>query len=129
MDEAFEGMKGFRKIVDDVIIFSRSKEEHIQHVRLFLERCRERGISLNAQKLQLAKETVKFTGFIVSKEGYRPDPQLTKALSAFPTPKNITEVRSFFGLVNQVSTFVDDVAELVRATPPAPQRSKRVRLE
>ena len=118
MDEAFEGMKGFRKIVDDVIIFSRSKEEHIQHVRLFLERCRERGISLNAQKLQLAKETVKFAGFIVSKEGYRPDPQLTKALSAFPTPKNITEVRSFFGLVNQVSTFVDDVAELLGPLRP-----------
>ena len=52
MDEAFEGMKGFRKIVDDVIIFSRTKEEHIQHVRLFLARCRERGISLNAHKLQ-----------------------------------------------------------------------------
>ena len=56
MDEAFQGMTGFRKVVDDVIIFSRTREEHIKHVRAFLTRCREKGISLNASKLQLAQQ-------------------------------------------------------------------------
>ena len=113
MDEAFEGLTGFRKVVDDVIIFSRTRLEHLQHVRQFLQRCQDRGVSLNASKLQLAQQTVKFAGFIVSGDGYRPDPQLTEALSQFPTPSNLTEVRSFFGLVNQVAYFVDDVAELL----------------
>ncbi|KAF0307558.1 Transposon Ty3-I Gag-Pol polyprotein [Amphibalanus amphitrite] len=113
MDEAFEGLSGFRKVVDDVIIFSRTRSEHLQHVRQFLQRCQDRGVSLNASKLQLAQQTVKFAGFIVSGDGYRPDPQLTEALSQFPTPSNLTEVRSFFGLVNQVAYFVDDVAELL----------------
>ena len=113
MDEAFEGLTGFRKVVDDVIIFSRTKDEHIRHVRKFLTRCEEKGISLNVSKLQLAQQTVKFAGFIVSGDGYRPDPELTKALSEFPTPTNLTEVRSFFGLVNQVAYFVDNVAELL----------------
>ena len=113
MDEAFEGLVGFRKVVDDVIIFSRTREEHVQHVLQFLARCQEKGISLNADKLQLAQQQVKFAGFIVSGEGYRPDPQLTKALSEFPAPRNLTEVRSFFGLVNQVAYFVENVAELL----------------
>ena len=96
MDEAFEGMTGFRKVVDDVIIFSRTREEHIQHVRKFLTRCQEKGISLNVSKLQLAQQTVKFAGFVVSGNGYRPDPDLITALSKFPTPGSLTEFRSFF---------------------------------
>ena len=113
MDEAFEGLTGFRKVVDDVIIFSRTLSEHLQHVREFLSRCQERGISLNKEKLQLAQQSVKFAGFIVSQQGYRPDPHLTKALSEYPPPSNITELRGFVGLVNQVASFVDDVAELL----------------
>ena len=111
MDEAFEGMAGFRKVVGDVIVFSRTREEHIQHVRKFLTRCQEKGISLNAGKLQLTQQTVKFAGFIVSGDGYRPDPELVRALSDFPTPGNLTEVRSFFGLVNQLAYFVENVSE------------------
>lgn len=55
MDEAFEGMSGFRKVVDDVIIFRCTRSEHLQHVREFLSRCQGRGISLNRDKLQLAQ--------------------------------------------------------------------------
>ena len=68
--------------------------------------------------LQLARQTVKFAGFIVSQEGYRPDPLLTKALSEFPTPSNISELRGFVGLVNQVASFVDDVAGLLAPLRP-----------
>ena len=112
MDEAFEGLVGFRKVVD-VIIFSRTREEHVKHVRQFLARCQEKGISLNAGKLQLAQQQVRFAEFIVSGDEYRPDPQPTKALSEFPAPRSVTEVHSFFGLVNQVAYFVENVAELL----------------
>ena len=50
MDEAFAGLPNFRKIVDDVVIFDQDKDQHIQHVRQFLCRCEERGISLNKDK-------------------------------------------------------------------------------
>ena len=118
MDEAFAGLTGFKKIVDDVVIYSRTREEHIRDVRAFMKRCEERGISLNRQKLQLAQPTVKFAGFILSQDGYRPDPQLTSAISLFPTLKNVSDLRSFFGLVNQVASFVDDVSELLMPLRP-----------
>ena len=71
--EAFEVMSGYRKVVDD-IIFSRARSEHMQHVRQFLSHCQERGISLNKAILQVAQQSVGFACFIVSKEGYQPDP-------------------------------------------------------
>ena len=49
---------------------------------------------------------------------YRPDPQLTRALSEFPTPSNLSELRGFVGLVNQVASFVDDVAGLLSPLRP-----------
>lgn len=118
LDEAFEGLNGYRKVVDDVIIFSRTLEDHILDVRAFLTRCQEKGISLNLAKLQLAQRSVRFAGFIVSQDGYHPDPQLTRAISEFPTPHNITDLRSFFGLVNQVASFMEEVSELLSALRP-----------
>ncbi|XP_043191676.1 uncharacterized protein K02A2.6-like [Amphibalanus amphitrite] len=118
MDEAFSGLTGYKKIVDDVVVYSRTREDHIRDVRRFMERCEERGISLNRRKLQLAQQKVKFAGFIISADGYEPDPQLTSAISSFPTPKNISELRSFFGLANQVAPFVDELSELLLPLRP-----------
>ena len=81
MDEALQGLPNCRRVVDDVILFSNSLEEHLVQVRQLLSRCKEAGISLNLNKLQLAQPVVKFAGFIVSKDGYSPDPQLTTSIS------------------------------------------------
>ena len=70
MDEAFSGLTRYKKIVDDVVIYSRTMEEHVRDVRTFMRRCEEKVISLNRQKLQLAQSSVKFAGFMISQEGY-----------------------------------------------------------
>ena len=54
--------------------------------------------------------SVKFGGFIVESSGFRPDPELTKAISAFPSPQNFTDLRSFFDLCQQVGNFSSQVA-------------------
>ena len=119
MEEALQGLPGpYRRVVDDVVIFSDTLEEHVQHVREFLSRCETRGISLNLDKLQLAQRSVQFAGFVLTPDGYGPNPQLTESLSAFPTPTNISELRSFFGLVNQLASFVDNIAELMEPLRP-----------
>ena len=118
MDECFRGMEGIQRVVDDVIIYSRSKEEHLRRVRAFLSRCRDRGVSLNPTKTQHMQTSVKFAGFIVSSAGYSPDPSLTEAIAAFPAPKSITDLRSFFGLVNQMAPFSEEVAEQLEPLRP-----------
>ena len=111
MDECFEGIPGIERLVDDVIVYGRTQEELIQRTRQLLQRCREKGVSLNRQKIQFMKQEAKFAGFIVSKDGYRLDPALTEAIASFPTPTDITDLRSFFGLANQLAPFSDTVAK------------------
>ena len=64
--------------LDDVIIFSKSFDEHIKHVRKVLRRLKENGIKLKAKKRDLFKKEVKYLGWIVSQEGYLADPKNIK---------------------------------------------------
>ena len=110
MDECLQGLPGIQRLVDDVIVCGRTREELLHRTRQLLQRCREKGVSLNRGKVQFMQQEVKFAGFIVGESGYRPDPALTEALASFPSPKDITDLRGFFGLANQLAPFSDTVA-------------------
>ena len=118
MAEAFEGLTGFRRIVDDIVIYDQDEASHIDHVRQFLQRCCNQGISLNKDKWQLCQTCVTFAGFQLSRDGYRVDPSLTDAIAEFPIPATRTELRSFFGLVNQLAACTDKIANLLAPLRP-----------
>ena len=104
MDEAFTDMHNFRKMVDDVVVFDEDKLQHIEHVRQFLRRCEEKGISLNRDKLKFCLMEVPFAGFNLSPGGYAISSDITDVISKFPTPSSRTDLKSFFGLTNQLSS-------------------------
>lgn len=113
MDEAFAGLSGYRRVVDDVVIFDSNEAEHAAHVRQFLQRCAERMITINKDKWEYAKSQVTFAGFQLSQDGYSIDTAITDAITQFPTPANRTDLRAFFGLVNQLAASTDSVAGLL----------------
>ena len=63
------------------------------------------GIVLNPDKLQFCQRSVDFAGFRVSEEAIKPLPKYIDAIKNFPIPKNLTDIKSWFGLVNQVSNY------------------------
>ena len=65
--------------------------------------CGRHGITQNPEKFHFAKETVEFAGFEITTTNIRPSDTFIRAIKDFPTPRNITDVRSLFGLINQVS--------------------------
>ena len=71
----------------------------------YLILCSMNGIILNPDKLQFARKTVDFAGFRISQSSIEPLPKYIDAIKDFPTPKSITDIRSWFGLVNQVSNY------------------------
>ena len=77
-------------------------------------RCEEHGITLSKDKFQFGP-TVKFAGYIVSQEGSKMNPDLVAAISKFPAPKDITNLRSLIGLVNR---FNDQNPDLKHAMAP-----------
>ena len=113
-DQAIAGLKNVEKVVDDMLIHSKTLQEHYEDVRKVLIRCREHGISLSREKFQFATGKVKFVGYIVGTEGIAADPEKVEAITKFPEPKNITDLRSFFGIVNQLGGFSSDIAKVAQ---------------
>ena len=91
------------KCVDDTLMWDSSIEEAFFHTVEWLDVCGNNGISLNPTKFVFAKEVVEFAGFEITSNSVRPSPRFLQSIKDFPTPKTITDIRSWFGLVNQVA--------------------------
>ena len=91
------------KCVDDALLWSTSIEQAFHQAVEWLDTCAANGITLSPPKFKFAMDTVEFAGFTVTPNEVRPSDKFTAAIRQFPTPRNITDVRAWFGLVNQVS--------------------------
>ena len=109
-DLALADIDNLQKVVDDVLAYDAAFPDHVRRLWQLLTRCREQGITLNASKFQFAEEEVKFVGYIVTRYGTAADPSKIRAIQEFPIPTNITELRSFMGLVNQLGDFTDQIS-------------------
>ena len=104
-DQAIAGIENTGKIVDDILSWDEDYSMHIDRIYDILCRCSDRNITLNAEKFVFAVPETDYCGYQVSEEGIRVDPKKVQAIAEFPTPKNLTDLRSFFGLANQLSDF------------------------
>ena len=97
------------KVVDDSLLFDdqSDREKHWWRVIDYLELCGRNGIVLNPEpaKFQFAADEVDFTAFHVSPTAITPLPRYIEGIKNFPTPTNITDIRAWFGLVNQMGHY------------------------
>ena len=91
------------KCIDDALIWSFSIAESFLQAQDWLDICGRHGITLNPSKFRFAMESVYFAGFEITSETIRSCRKYTNAISDFPTPTSLTDVRSWFGLINQVA--------------------------
>ena len=89
--------------MDDVLLWSDSLEESFFQAAQWLHICGRHGITLNPDKFVFGEDVVEFAGFEITSTSVRPSMKYLQSILDFPTPKNITDIRSWFGLVNQVS--------------------------
>ena len=112
--------------IDDVIVFSKTFEEHIEHVRKVLQRLREHGVKLKAKKCKLFRREVSCLGRIISSEGHRPDPTSYQAIAALKDvhPKTVGEVRKLLGLLGYHRQYIPNFSRMAKGmfdlsqTPP-----------
>ena len=106
-DEVTMNIQRLLRIVDDCCLHdpAASLEEHWWRVINFLETTGKAGIVLNEEKLQFSQRTVDFAGFRVTDNSVEPLPKYIDAIRNYPTPQNATDIRSWFGLVNQVAHY------------------------
>ena len=92
--------------IDDILVYSRTEEEHAEHLRIVLQTLREHKLYAKLSKCEFWLSEVTFLGHVISKEGIKVDPQKVKAIMEWTRSTNITEVRSFLGLVGYYLRFV-----------------------
>ena len=98
--------------LDEVLVYSRTFEDLLQHLRLVFDRFREAGLKLKPKKCHFGQTKVKYLGHVISKEGIRPDPEKISAIKEYPAPRSVKEVRAFLGLANYYRKFVKDFAKI-----------------
>ena len=97
--------------LDDVIIFSKTIEEHIQHIESVFNLLRNAGLKIKLSKCTFLQREVEYLGHIVTEKGIGPDPKKLLSITNYPTPKNSDEVRSFLGLAGYYRKFVKNYAD------------------
>jgi transposase InsO family protein len=92
--------------LDDVLVMSRTPEEHLAHLRVVLETLRAHKFHAKASKCEFGRSSLKFLGHIVSDGGVQVDPDKVKVLREWPVPRSVSALRSFLGLATYFKRFV-----------------------
>ena len=101
--------------LDDIIVFGRTEEEHLEHLQIVLEHFREFNLKLKPSKCSFFQTEIVYLTHHVSKEGIHPSDENVCAIMEFPLPETYTKVRAFCGLSGHYRRFIRNFAHLARA--------------
>ena len=100
--------------IDDILIYSKSKDEHAEHIQKVLERLRSHKLSAKFSKCSFWKREIGFLGHRVSKKSVAVDPEKVEVVKDWPRPTSTTKVRSFLGLAGYYRKFVRNFSILAK---------------
>ena len=112
MSNVLEGLDGVICQMDDILVYGGDQSTHEQRLVNVLHRLAAARIKLNGGKCEFSQECMKFLGHVGNEDGIRADPEKITAVRSMPEPSNITQVRGFLGMANQLAKFMPDLAEI-----------------
>ena len=100
--------------LDDIIIFSKTEEEHLQHLEEIFEWLQKAGLKLKLQKCSFFKKHIQYLGHLISDEGIQPLPEKLESIAKMPVRQNAKQVKQFLGLVGYYRKFVPHFSDIAR---------------
>ena len=98
--------------IDDILVYSKTREDHERHLRIVLRTLREHQLYAKFSKCEFWLDQISFLGHIISKDGISVDPVKVEVVSEWKRSKTPTEIRSFLGLAGYYRLFIKDFSKL-----------------
>eukprot|EP00253_Pinus_taeda_P031052 PITA_31052 len=114
MNEVLKEFNGKFVIVylDDILIFSKTKEEHYRHLQSVLKKLQQNKLLINLKKCTFFQRELIYLGFVIAENELKMDPEKVVAIVSWPSPKNLFDVRSFHGLASFYRKFIRNFSEI-----------------
>ena len=110
IDEVVRGLDFCYVYLDDILVASKTAEEHREHLRKLFQRLQQFGVAINTTKCVFGESEVSFLGHHISAKGLAPLPQKVKAIVSFPEPQDVKGLRRFLGMINFYHRFLPNIA-------------------
>jgi hypothetical protein len=104
--------KGVVVYMDDILIFSKTREDHLKHIRQVFEILRKEQLYCKLPKCEFMKTEISYLGHIIDEQGVHPDPRKIKVVETWPRPTNVHELRAFLGMCNYFRRFIKGYAKI-----------------
>lgn len=114
MDQILQGQEGVTCFLDDILITASTKEVHLKRLRAVLSRLEHYGVRAKLSKCRFLQKSVEYLGHRIDQEGLHPTQEKVEAIVGAPKPSNLTELRSFLGLLNYYGRFLKNLSSVLQ---------------
>ena len=116
MNHALRSVIGKKALVylDDVIIYSKTQDEHMKDINEVLELIRKAGLRIQLKKCHFFRDSVNYLGHVISRKGISPDPEKIDKVKNYPVPNSVKEVRAFLGLAGYYRKFIPNFGKIAK---------------
>ena len=113
MERLMSGMSGVCVFLDDILITGKSRGDCLQRTSAVLKRLQEAGLRVSEKKCKFCVDSVEYLGHRIDAEGCHPTKAKVRAIQSVPTPQNVSELKTFLGILNYYARFIENRSDVL----------------
>ena len=113
MENILQGLPGVSVYIDDILVTGKTKDEHFRNLESAMTRLEEAGLRLRREKCAFLLPSVVYLGYKISAQGIQPTEEKVKAVQNAPSPRDVSQLKSFIGLVNYYGKFLPNLPNVL----------------